>query len=144
MRLETKSLSDLKENRHYQCLKSLISLVRNQTYFLPSIFARRIFMYLINYLLVGTVYQSSPYSILEVDAFTLLIALLATAPSFFEDQFDDQNMIKTSREDFSAAKNLNNFKIPLGNCFDKNLMELIIVYHLVQVCLRLLQNCRFN
>ncbi|UXI15210.1 hypothetical protein NH340_JMT01153 [Sarcoptes scabiei] len=135
MRLETKSLSDLKENRHYQCLKSLISLVRNQTYFLPSIFARRIFMYLINYLLVGTVYQSSPYSILEVDAFTLLIALLATAPSFFEDQFDDQNMIKTSREDFSAAKNLNNFKIPLGNCFDKNLMELIIVYHLVQIIL---------
>jgi hypothetical protein len=61
----------------------------------------------------------SPYTVLDIDAFSLLVTLLSTAGSLFTES-DNTNSTKK-------------FTILLGNSVDKNLIELVLTLHLVQV-----------
>ena len=107
------------DTRPYHCLKAIISLIRSLMCTYSFVVPRKLFLYLTNYLLVHAFYQSSPYSILDLDAFSLLVTLLSTCASLFAEQ-DNTNVTKK-------------FTILLGNSVDKNLIEIILTFHLVQV-----------
>ena len=119
MRTQKTSFAELIDTRPYHCLKACISLIRGQMCTYSYSVPRRLFLFLSNYLLVQAFYQSSPFTILDIDAFSLLVTLLSTSGSLFADQ-DNTNDTKK-------------FTILLGNSVDKNLIELILTFHLVQV-----------
>lgn len=78
-----------------------------------------------NYLLVKNVYNSSPYTILDLDAFTLLVSLLSTSGSIF----NDTNTV-------DGLKQFNDkYTVFLGTSLDKNLIEMMLIFHIVQIVL---------
>lgn len=113
------SYSDMIDNRSYHCMKALIAMIRSQTCTYSYSVPRKQFLFLSNYLLVQAFYQSSPFSILDVDAFSLLVSLLSTSQSLFSQEQDSGDADK--------------FTVVLGNSVDKNLIELMFTFHLVQV-----------
>lgn len=134
MRLDECCLSDLVDKRQYQSLKVLISFIRAQLNFIMPAFPRRVFLYLMNYLLVNTVYQSCPSHILDVDAFSILISLMTSTTSFFDDYNDSAHSSKPFLMYGKKTTHREHFFMPLGNSFDKNLIELMLFFHIVQVC----------
>lgn len=134
MRLESSRLSELVDTRFYKSLQALVSLTRVQLHFFTPIYPRRVFGSLVNYLLVNTVYTSSPYSCLDLDAFSLLVSLIATGPSFFDDfSSDDQHQSDAGAIQQAKRRPTSTFMVPLGNSCDRNLIELMIAFHMVQV-----------
>lgn len=78
---------------------------------------------LLNYLLVNEKYNLNPSSILDVDAFSILISLALTSASLFIK--DDESESK-----FTLRKCLT---LPLGNVNDQYLVQLMVLFHIVQV-----------
>lgn len=122
MRVEKSSFSEVVDTRPYHCMKSLIALIRSQHYFENSANSRQIFMLLMNYLLINTVYISSPFSCIDLDAFSLLVTLILTVPSFFNDT------------NFESNHELKDFLVATGSSIERNIIEMIHVFHMIQVC----------
>ncbi|KAH9526728.1 E3 ubiquitin-protein ligase ubr1, variant 2 [Dermatophagoides farinae] len=140
MRLDERkrlSMDQMVDTRQYQCLKALIKMARVQSNFMHTLNQRRVFLYLMNYLLVTTVYQSSPYHLLDVDAFTLLISLMITSPSFFVDDSpnNQSNRLFWVHHQDDRSKHQKNFIMPIGNNFERNIIELMLTFHIVQIVL---------
>lgn len=81
-------------------------------------------MLLMNYLLINTVYISSPFSCIDLDAFTLLVTLILTAPSLF----NDTNLKNPDH----------NFLIATGSSIERNIIEMMHVFHMIQVSIGLI------
>lgn len=120
LRTEKTSYSELIDTRSYHCMKALVSMIRSQSCTYSFSVPRKLFLFLSNYLLVQAFYQSSPFSILDLDAFSLLVSLLSTSESLFS-------------ENENSGEKSHKFTIVLGNSVDKNLIELMFTFHLVQV-----------
>ncbi|KAI2798556.1 E3 ubiquitin-protein ligase ubr1, partial [Blomia tropicalis] len=121
IRSEKTSLGELIDTRPYQCLRALVALVRSQHSVYSYTVPRKLFLYLSNYLLIQTFYSTSPYNILDLDSFSLLVTLLCTSGSLF---VDDDNTHLSKK-----------FAVLLGNSTDKNLIQFILTLHLVQIIL---------
>ncbi|KAH9420663.1 E3 ubiquitin-protein ligase ubr1 [Dermatophagoides pteronyssinus] len=134
--LKRLSMNQMIDTRQYKSLKSLIKIAQVESNFMNALHQRRVFLYLMNYLLVTTVYQSSPYHLLDVDAFTLLVSLVITAPSFFIDDLPNNrsNRLWVHHQD-DQTKQPKNFIMPIGNNFECNIIELMLTYHIVQIVL---------
>lgn len=132
--LKRLSMNQMIDTRQYKSLKSLIKIAQVESNFMNALHQRRVFLYLMNYLLVTTVYQSSPYHLLDVDAFTLLVSLVITAPSFFIDDLPNNrsNRLWVHHQD-DQTKQPKNFIMPIGNNFECNIIELMLTYHIIQV-----------
>lgn len=127
LRVEMITLNDLIESRPYHCLRQLITLSKSLLMSHCSqenISSKRvIFFQTMNYLLVNGVYLSSPWSVLHLDAFSTLVSLLSTSVSFFHDR----------------RANAGRLFVSTRGSFDKNLVELMFVFHIVQVSVSLKQ-----
>ena len=130
IRSEKTSLGELIDTRPYQCLRALVALVRSQHSVYSYTVPRKLFLYLSNYLLIQTFYSTSPYNILDLDSFSLLVTLLCTSGSLF---VDDDNTHLSKK-----------FAVLLGNSTDKNLIQFILTLHLVQVSCSRCCCCCFN
>ncbi|OTF77030.1 hypothetical protein BLA29_003024 [Euroglyphus maynei] len=128
------SMDQMVDTRQYKCLKALIKIAQVESNFMNALYQRRVFLYLMDYLLVPDVYRSSPYHLLDVEAFTLLVSLVITAPSFFVDDLPDNRELWTHKQD-DKTKRKENFLIPIGSNFERNIIELMLTYHIVQIIL---------
>ena len=92
----------IKESIEFIGIRSLVEVSKTHLQFYSSDRSKRQALALMKYLLDNTFYQTFPQSILDVDAFGLLVTLLSTVPSiFYQDEHD-------------------NFFTPLGNSFELN------------------------
>lgn len=125
LRCDMLSLNDLIQSRPYHCLRHLISLSRwlmiNNSLSVNknASYMRLIFFRLTNYLLVGNVYISSPITVLELNAFVTLVNLLSTSAAFFHN--------------YDLPPQHTSFVSSSRGAFDKNLVELMLMFHIVQV-----------
>lgn len=117
------TFGDLSSRKH-SCLQFLVRYcsVNSVIYDFNSI--RNHCIDLLHYLLLNEKYNLNPSSILDVDAFSILISLILTSSSLFvKEDNDESDMFKTK----------NFLTLPLGNVVDQYLVQLMVLFHIVQV-----------
>ena len=116
---------DLSSRKH-SCLQVLIRYcsVNSVIYDFNSI--RNHCIDLFHYLLMSEKYILNPSSILDVDAFSILISLILTSASLF---------VKDDREEADRFKLKSCLTLPLGNVVDQYLVQLMVLFHIVQIIL---------
>ena len=117
---------DLSSRKH-SCLQVLVRYcsVNSVIYDFNSI--RNHCIDLLHYLLLNEKYILNPSSILDVDAFSILISLILTSASLFiKDEANDE---------MDKFKTKNYLTLPLGNVIDQYLVQLIVLFHIVQIIL---------
>ena len=116
---------DLSSRKH-SCLQVLVRYcaVNSVIYDFNSI--RNHCIDLFHYLLISEKYILNPSSILDVDAFSILISLILTSASLF---------VKDDREEADRFKTKSCLTLPLGNVVDQYLVQLMMLFHIVQIIL---------
>lgn len=103
--------------------QAIITLIHAQHYFVAFEKQKKCYLfYLSSYLLVESFHKSAPFSVLELDAFSMLISLFSTVGSLLsKDETLDENELNINETaKYSAAAN-------------KSILELMLTFHLVQV-----------
>lgn len=121
------------------CLSALTRCIANCIRIFDSQVVRSHCVRLLRYLLLGEHYLSSPFSIIEVDAFGLLVSLTMALPSLYmNEENSSTGTFNTENGIFNVAiTSLGNGSnpFPLGNAMDFCVLQLVYTFHLVQVLL---------
>ena len=118
LREEGKSIFGDLSSRRYHCLQALVRYVGVSSIEYNISIIRSHCIRLLRYLLIFDNYISSP-SCLDVDAFGLLVSLILSNPSLY---------LNEDKDDKVSA-----LFVPSGNVFDQHYINLIIVFHIIQV-----------
>ncbi|RWS17388.1 E3 ubiquitin-protein ligase UBR2-like protein, partial [Dinothrombium tinctorium] len=121
LRVEEKPIFNDLSSRRYNCLQALVRYVGVSSAVFNVAIVRSHCIRLLRYLLVNDHYISSRSSCLDVDAFGLLVSLVLSSPSLY-----------TNEEEENPGCALT---IPVGNIFDQHYVNLILVFHLMQIIL---------
>jgi len=119
------TFGDLSSRKH-SCLQFLVRYcsVNSVIYDFNSI--RNHCIDLLHYLLLKEKYNLNPSSILDVDAFSILISLILTSSSLF---------VKEENEENDMFKMKNCLTLPIGNVMDQYLVQLMVLFNIVQIIL---------
>lgn len=120
MRDERKTVFNDLSSRKFNCLQALVRYVAASSGIFNVAIIRSHCIRLHRYLLVNEHHiEKAKSSILDIDAFSLLVSLILTSPSLY---------VKETEDDPGCALTL-----PLGNEFDQHTVTVVLVLHLVQV-----------
>lgn len=119
LRDEKRSIFNDLSSRKFNCLQALVRYVGVSSGVFNVAIIRTHSIKLLKYLLVDDYHVTVATSCLDVDAFGLLVSLVLSTPSLY---------VREDKEDPMCA-----LTSPLGSLFDKHFVNLVIVFHLVQV-----------
>ncbi|RWS26023.1 E3 ubiquitin-protein ligase UBR2-like protein [Leptotrombidium deliense] len=108
-------------SRRYNCLQALVRYVAVSSAVYNAAIIRSHGIRLLRYLLVNEHYVTCRNSCLDVDAFGLLVSLVLSSPSLYVREEDENpGCVLTT---------------PSGNIFDRHYVNLVVVFHLIQIIL---------
>lgn len=108
-------------SRNSNCLQAIIRFVSSSLQVFDAQTIRSHGVRLLRFLLLSENHLYSPQCCIEVDAFSLLIALSLTLPNLFGNE--------------EARSTTKPVPFPMGNILDKHILQLVFVFHLVQLLL---------
>lgn len=121
MRDEGKIIFNDLSSRKFNCLQALVRYVAASSGIFNVAIIRSHCIRLLRYLLVNEHHLTTNNSILDIDAFSLLVSLILSSPSLY---------VRETEDDPGCALTL-----PLGSEFDQHSVNMVILLHLVQVIL---------
>ena len=120
LRMEEKPIFADLSSRKYNCLQAMVRYIGSSIAVFNDPIMKSHCIRILRYLLVNDYHISNNNCCLDLDALSLLISLVITTPSLFLFDTDVQSNSKL-------------YSMPLGNTSDKNYINFILVFHIVQV-----------
>ena len=114
LRVENKSIFSDLSSRKYNCLQALVRYIGYSNVIFDNSILSSHCIRILRFLLINDYHMTNPYCCLDIDAFGTLVFLTILTPSLYPNQ--SKNAI-----------------MPKGNNSDQNYIQLLLVFHLVQV-----------